>query len=171
LIDYTDHLEVDMERIVRRHYTGDFKALAVSLAESAVLAAAGRKLGISSKTIANWVRTAGEGGALSSAKRRPVSDLEAEVSRLRAELKELHRGSRQRYRRRRLVHALRARGRRVNVKRVRRLMLEERLRGRRKGRFVSRTTDIAHHRPVAENVLERRFGVASGVAAWASDIT
>jgi transposase len=85
LIDYTDHLEVDMERTVRRHYTGDYKAQAVSLAESAGLAAAGRKLGISSKTIANWVRTAGEGGALSSAKRRPVSDLEAEVSRLRAE--------------------------------------------------------------------------------------
>jgi putative transposase len=90
---------------------------------------------------------------------------------LRAELKELHRGSRQLYGRRRLAHAWRARGRRVNVKRVRRLMLEERLRGRRKGRFVPRTTDSAHHRPVAENVLERRFGVACGVAAWASDIT
>ena len=90
---------------------------------------------------------------------------------LRVELRELHQGSRQLYGRRRLTHALRARGRRVNAKRVRRLMLEERLRGRRKGRFVPRTTDSAHHRPVAENVLERRFGVASGVAAWVSDIT
>ena len=74
-----------MEDRVRRQYTADYKAQAVSLAESAGLAAAGRKLGVSSKTVANWVRTSRYGGALSSAQRRPLSDLEAEVSRLRAE--------------------------------------------------------------------------------------
>jgi putative transposase len=39
------------------------------------------------------------------------------------------------------------------------------------GAFRAAHDRHAHHRPVAENVLERRFGVASGVAAWASDIT
>jgi len=96
------------------------------------------------------------------------ADPDAEV---RGELRHLHAQSRRLYGRRRLVHALRARGRRINHKRVRRLMLEEHLRGVRKGRFVPRTTDSAHTRSIAQNVLERRFDVESGIAAWLSDIT
>jgi len=90
---------------------------------------------------------------------------------MREQLRQLHQQSRRLYGRRRLVHALRARGHRVNPKRVRRLMLEERLRGVRKGRFVPRTTDSEHARAIAQNVLQRQFDVASGVAAWVSDIT
>jgi putative transposase len=92
-------------------------------------------------------------------------------ARVRSDLREVHQQSRRLYGRRRLVHALRARGHCINPKRVRRLMHEEGLRGVRKGRFVPRTTDADHDRAIACNVLARRFSVDSDVAAWASDIT
>jgi len=50
-------------------------------------------------------------------------------------------------------------------------MHEEGLRGVRKGRFVPRTTDGAHDRAIACNLLARRFNIDSGVVAWVSDIT
>ena len=92
-------------------------------------------------------------------------------ARARQELKQVHEQSRRRYGRRRLTHALRARGHSINPKRVRRLMREEGLQGVRKGRFVPRTTDSAHTRAIAPNVLERRFSVDTAVSAWTSDIT
>jgi transposase InsO family protein len=90
---------------------------------------------------------------------------------LRAELHTVHRESRRTYGRPRLVHALRARGHGVGHKRVRRLMREEGLEGLRKGRFKPTTTDSAHQRPIAANVLDRRFSPQAEVTAWASDIT
>ncbi len=90
---------------------------------------------------------------------------------LREAIVQVHWESRRRYGRRRLTHALRAQGWCVNPKRVRRVMREEGLRGVRKGRFVPRTTDSAHHRAIAPNVLQRRFGVDQAVRAWTSDIT
>lgn len=92
-------------------------------------------------------------------------------SQLRQALRDAHQGSRRRYGRRRLTHALRAKGHCINPKRVRRLMREEGLQGVRKGRFVPCTTDSRHAHPVAQNVLERRFDVQAGVAGWVSDIT
>jgi transposase InsO family protein len=62
-------------------------------------------------------------------------------------------------------------GHAVGPKRVRRLMREEGLHGRSKGRRRPRTTDSAHRRPVAENVLARQFQVTSPTPAWVSDIT
>ena len=50
-------------------------------------------------------------------------------------------------------------------------MREEGLRGVRKGRFVPRTTDSQHARGVSDNVLARRFSVASDIRGWVSDIT
>ena len=69
-------------------------------------------------------------------------------ARVREDLRDLHQQSRRLYGRRRLVHALRARGHCINPKRVRRLMREEGLRGVRKGRFVPRTTDADHDRAI-----------------------
>jgi transposase len=74
-----------MERQSRRQYTADYKAQAVSLADSLGAAGAARKLGISVKTLANWIRAARSGVPVSAGKRRAVNDLEAENSRLRAE--------------------------------------------------------------------------------------
>ncbi len=90
---------------------------------------------------------------------------------LREAIVQIHGESRRRYGRRRLTYALRAQGWCVNAKRVRRVMREEGLRGVRKGRFVPRTTDSAHQRAIAPNVLQRRFGVDQAVRAWTSDIT
>ena len=74
-----------MEPRIRRQYTADYKTQAVSLAASLGLTAAARKLGISAKTLVNWVRLDRGGIPVSSAKRRALSDIEAENSRLRAE--------------------------------------------------------------------------------------
>lgn len=90
---------------------------------------------------------------------------------VREQLKALHRHSRRLYGRRRLTHGLRAQGCCINVKRVRRLMREEGLRGVRKGRFTPRTTDSAHTRPIAANTLARRFAIHAPLRAWVSDIT
>ena len=100
--------------------------------------------------------------------RAPQSDADAP---LRESIIQVHEESRRRYGRRRLTHALRAQGMRVNPKRVHRVMREEGLRGVRKGRFVPRTTDSAHQRAIAPNVLQRRFNVDTAVPAWTSDIT
>lgn len=66
---------------------------------------------------------------------------------------------------------MRARGHQINAKRVVRLIREEGLRGRSKGRGKPRTTDSRHGQPVAENVLERQFAPESKLAAWVGDIT
>lgn len=90
---------------------------------------------------------------------------------LRADLHTIHAGSRRTYGRPRMVKALRACAHAVGHKRVARLMREEGLRGKAKGRFTPRTTDGQHARPVAENLLDRRFAVDSPVPAWVGDIT
>jgi transposase InsO family protein len=90
---------------------------------------------------------------------------------LRRDLKRCHSESRGTYGRPRLVTDLRELGHAVGPKRVARLMREEGLRGKAKGRARPRTTDSGHTRPVAENLLARRFEVTSSTPAWVSDIT
>ena len=90
---------------------------------------------------------------------------------LRECVRSVHRQSRRTYGRVRIVHALRARGHVIGPKRVQRLMRETGLRGVCKGRFTPRTTDSAHTRPIAANVLRRRFQVDAPITAWVSDIT
>jgi transposase len=74
-----------MSRITRRSYTDEFKHQAVALAESLGPAAAARQLEMSVKTLANWVDAVRAGRSLTSEARRPATDLESEISRLRAE--------------------------------------------------------------------------------------
>ena len=90
---------------------------------------------------------------------------------LRADLRTIHAGSRGTYGRPRMVQALRARAHAVGPKRVARLMRQEGLRGKTKGRLTPRTTDSRHTRPLAENRLDRQFAVDSPLPAWVSDIT
>lgn len=74
-----------MQRISRRRYTDDFRAQAVALAESIGRAKAARQLDISVKTLGNWLDATRAGRPLSSPTRQPVTELESEVARLRAE--------------------------------------------------------------------------------------
>lgn len=73
-----------MQKVPRRQFTDEFKQQAVALAKSSGLSAAARKLGISVKTLANW-KYAEVGSGIRESKRRPVSELEAELSRLQSE--------------------------------------------------------------------------------------
>jgi transposase len=74
-----------MQRISRRRYTDDFKAQAIALAESVGPSKAARQLDMSVKTLGNWLDASRAGRPLSSPDRRPVSEMESELARLRAE--------------------------------------------------------------------------------------
>ena len=80
-----------MERLPRQKYTKEFREEAVRLVLEQALTTpeAARRLAMSDKTLANWVFKARHGHLAGvGATRRPVTDLEAEVSRLRRELAE-----------------------------------------------------------------------------------
>ena len=74
-----------MQRVSRRRFTDDFKTQAVALAESIGPAKAARQLDMSAKTLANWLGASRAGQPLSSPARKPVSEVESELARLRAE--------------------------------------------------------------------------------------
>ena len=80
-----------MERLPRQTYTKEFREQAVQLVREQALTIpeAARRLAMSEKTLANWVVRARRGQlAKLGESRRPVTDLEAEVSRLKRELVE-----------------------------------------------------------------------------------
>jgi transposase InsO family protein len=69
------------------------------------------------------------------------------------------------------IHAvLQQEGIRCSRKRVARLMRQAGLRSRRRPRRRVRTTDSAHQRPVAPNLLRRNFGAATPNEKWVGDI-
>jgi len=74
-----------MQRVPKRRYTDEFKAQAIALGESIGPAKAARQLDMSVKTLENWLLAARAGKPLSSPSRVPVSDMESELARLRAE--------------------------------------------------------------------------------------
>jgi transposase len=80
-----------MERLPRQKYTKEFREQAVRVVHEQKLAIpeAARRLAISGKTLANWVFRARRGQLTTLGEgRRPVTDLEAEVSRLKRDLAE-----------------------------------------------------------------------------------
>ena len=80
-----------MERVPRQQYTKEFREQAVQLVLEQELTTpeAARRLAISDKTLANGVFRARRGQlAKLGESRRPVTDLEAEVSRLKRDLVE-----------------------------------------------------------------------------------
>lgn len=79
-------------QVVRnRQYTLEFKQEVIRLAESIGGKPAAKRLGIPESTVTNWVRRARAGTLRETPGeavpvKRPVSELEAEISRLRKEL-------------------------------------------------------------------------------------
>ena len=61
-------------------------------------------------------------------------------------------------------------GKQVSLKKVARLMRENNLNSRRKGKFIP-TTDSKHTLPVCENILNREFHAEKPGQKWVSDIT
>ena len=98
----------------------------------------------------------------------PKADVDALV---RVHIRGVHRASRGTYGSPRMTAALRKQGLHVTHKRVARIMREEGLYGAPRRRFRGATTDSAHARPVAPNVLARDFAVTAPNVAWVADIT
>ena len=82
-----------MEKLPRQVYTRESRQQAVETVtrEGLSIAEASRRLSLSPKTLTNWVRRAKDGGSpdVTPAPRREVTELEAELSRLRRENAEL----------------------------------------------------------------------------------
>ena len=101
--------------------------------------------------------------------RRP-SESERSEHELLAEIREVHADSDQSYGSPRMHRELRRRGRRVNHKRVERLMRVHELVGVTERRRV-RTTIPAEDAPPLPDLVERRFAPGAPDVAWAGDIT
>ena len=103
--------------------------------------------------------------------RRPQSPRDARRQELAARIQAVHADTRGRYGSPRIYQELRADGVAVCQNTVARVMRDQGLRAKAKRTFVPRTTDSAHHQPVAPNVLDRQFAAASPNRKWAGDIT
>ena len=101
---------------------------------------------------------------------RPMAPRQREDQQLAVHVAAAHAVSRGRYGSPRVYRELQAQGHEVGRHRVARLMREQGLRARKKRRFQC-TTDSQHAFPVAANVLDRQFTVATPNATWVSDIS
>jgi putative transposase len=105
--------------------------------------------------------------------RRPASARVNRDRQLRQRVVAFHRQSKGRYGSRPILRDLRDIGELVSRRRVARLMREAQIRGKTPRAFKV-TTNSAHHQPIAENVLDRRFApveIEAPNRVWASDIT
>jgi len=89
---------------------------------------------------------------------------------LLGEIKAIHKKSRGTYGSPRMHRELMARGHRLSLGRVERLMREHGISARPKRRFKV-TTDSKHNMPVAKNRLERQFSAEAPDCKWVGDIT
>jgi putative transposase len=102
--------------------------------------------------------------------RRPQSDHDVEDERLKLLVHEAHAKGRRKYGSPRVYRALKKQGIRVSKKRVVRLMQEEGLVGRARRRF-KHSTNSDHDRPVAPNLLDRKFTAGAPNQSWVGDTT
>ena len=102
---------------------------------------------------------------------RPVSGRRRRQDAWAAQIRAVYADHRGVYGSPRVWHVLKARGERVGRHTVARQMRSLGLRAKIKRAFVPRTTDSAHDRPVAPNVLDRQFAADAPNRKWAADIT
>ena len=103
-------------------------------------------------------------------RRRAPSDRATANAVLDAQVAAVHAGSKRSYGRPRIVRGLREQGVQVGHERVRKSLKRQGLRPVYK-RPYRVTTDSAHHKPIAPNILERRFAGWRVNQAWVADIT
>lgn len=106
--------------------------------------------------------------------KRPESQRRQRDNALRLKIAAIHKKSRKRYGSPRVHAKLRGDNEFCGRKRVARLMRADQLVGKRRKRFVPKTTDSDHKEPIAPNVLDRRFSpqeIAAPNRCWGGDIT
>jgi transposase InsO family protein len=91
-------------------------------------------------------------------------DLAREIAAIHAESRETYGGPR-------VAAVLRSRGRRHGRNRIARLMTQQGLRGRQKGRYRVQTTDSNHDHPIAPNHLAVAPVASAPNQIWVADIT
>ncbi len=104
-------------------------------------------------------------------RRRPPSARSRRDEELLAGIRKVHQANRELYGSPRVHRALLVEGQTVSRNTVARLMRRAKIRAKSGRRFVPRTTDSAHGRPVADNVLARDFGAQAVNHKWLADIT
>ena len=102
---------------------------------------------------------------------RPAGAREQRREELAGKIRAVHAANRRVYGSPRVCAALRASGERVCENTVARVMRAHGIRAKAKRKFVPRTTDSAHGRPVAANALGRDFAAERPGRKWAADIT
>jgi putative transposase len=102
---------------------------------------------------------------------RPPSPTAVRREHLVEQIREAHRESRSTYGSPRVDRELHARGVACCPNTVAELMRAHDIRSKAVRRFVARTTDSRHDRPVADTVLAREFYPDKPDTAWAADIT
>lgn len=102
---------------------------------------------------------------------RPASAQAQRRADLAVKVRRVHAENRRVYGSPRVCRALRGEGTQVSENTVAKVMRAEGLCGKRKRKFVPRTTDSAHGQPIAPNVLDRQFTAAEPNRKWAGDIT
>jgi transposase InsO family protein len=102
---------------------------------------------------------------------RPRSARAERRAELAEKVRAVHEANRRVYGSPRVCAALRASGERVCENTVAKLMKQQQIRAKAKKKYVPRTTDSAHHQPVAENRLGREFNTPLPDRKWAVDIT
>jgi len=101
---------------------------------------------------------------------RPASPRQRRNDELGAQLRVIHAENGRAYGRPRLWKALVERGQRIGQERVRRLMAMHGLRCVYK-RPYRKTTQSAHDKPLASNLVDRQFGVQQADRVWIADIS
>jgi len=102
---------------------------------------------------------------------RPPGDRQRRREALADRIQAIHGASRRTYGSPRVFQQLRAEGEQVACKTVAAIMREVGLCGKSPCKRKPRTTDSAHGKPVAENLLERDFTATAVNQKWVADIT
>ena len=103
--------------------------------------------------------------------KRPASARAQRHEELATRIQAAHEENRKVYGSPRIFKALKAQGQAVCENTVAKVMRERKIRAKTKKKFVPRTTDSHHGRPVAENILDRQFAAEGPDRKWATDIT
>ena len=102
---------------------------------------------------------------------RPAGARAERRAALAAKARAVHEANRRVYGSPRVHAALVASGERVCENTVAKVMRGQQIRAKTARKFVPRTTDGSHDRPVADNVLNRRFDATLPDRKWAADVT